>query len=62
MGFIISKYREYANLELEMKKCGWSCSIVEEVETWAVLHTLMVAWNYGARKVIVEIDSMQAFK
>ena len=45
-----------------MKKCGRSCSIVEEVETWAVLHTLMVAWNYGARKVIVEIDSMQAFK
>ena len=35
---------------------------IEEVGTWALLNGLMVAWNHGARKIIVETDSLQVFK
>ena len=36
--------------------------MIDEAESLALIHGLKMAWNLGARKIIVETDSLQAFK
>ena len=34
---------------------------MEEAETWGLLHGLRMAWDLGARQLLVEIDSLGVF-
>ena len=41
---------------------GVQCGEVVRVELLAMLHDLVLAWELGCRRVICEIDSLEAFK
>ena len=40
---------------LQQSRCA------NEVEAWALLHELQMAWDLGIRRLIVEIDSLSVY-
>ena len=38
------------------------CNTLEETKSWALLHSLRLAWERGTRRIIVETDSLTVYK